>query len=261
MEKRKVALITGASQGIGYELAKICAREEHDLILIARDKPRLQLIAKELAREFSIAVHVIPKDLAESQSPAQIYSAVQRQGLQVDMLINNAGFGNLGPFLETPWQKESDMIALNIAALTELTSLFAKDMVSRKEGKILNVSSLAAFFPGPYMSVYYATKAYVLSFSLALSRELKGTGVTVTTLCPGPTHSEFQKRAGIRDVSIFKSGVMSTERVAQAGYRGMSRGKVIVIPGLKNKLSVFLARFVPRSVLSGVVVRMQTKRM
>jgi short-subunit dehydrogenase len=259
MEKR-TALITGASQGIGLEFARICAREGYDLVLVARDKTRLKEIAQELARKEHVEVKVIGLDLSKNDSVERLAKEFAKNTIEIDLLINNAGFGNLGEFTSTDLEKEHRMIQLNIVALTDLTKFFAKEMVKRKSGTILNVSSVAAFLPGPYMSVYYATKAYVLSLSLALAKEVEEHGVSVTTLCPGPTKSEFQQRAGMKNALLFKSGMMDADEVAWAGYRGAMLGRKLVVPGIHNKLSVFLIRFAPRSLLMRIVARLQKKR-
>jgi len=247
------ALITGASVGIGYELAKLFARDGHDLVLVARDRARLEAVASELS---AVKVRVVVKDLAELASPGEIHDELERSGAAVDFLVNNAGFGSLGALAESDLPTQMRMIQVNIGAPTALMRLFLPGMIERGGGRILNVASTAAFVPGPYMSVYYASKAYVLSHSVAVAREVKGSGVTVTALCPGPTRTEFQKRAGMEEARLFRAGVMNAASVARAGYEGMMRGKLIVIPGLLNRLSALASRILPRGALAGVTARL-----
>jgi short-subunit dehydrogenase len=204
-------------------------------------------------------VHVIPADLARPEAPAQIFVEAARRGLQVDVLINNAGFGAYGEFASTKLQEELDMIQVNISALTHLTKLALPGMLERKRGRIMNVASTAGFQPGPLMAVYYATKAYVVSFSEAIANELQGTGVTVTCLCPGPTATEFASRADMEKSRLFKLGRMSSEEVARIGYRGMMRGKTLIIPGAKNKVIMESVRFTPRKLVTAVARSMQER--
>lgn len=252
------ALITGASAGIGYELSRCFAADHHDVILVARQEQKLRKVADELTREFHIATKVWVADLAQPDAPQRIAERVRAEALPVDFLVNNAGFGLGGKFVETNLATELEMIQVNIASLVQLTKLFLPDMLARKSGRIMNVASTAAFQPGPLMAVYYATKAFVLSFSEAIGNEVAGTGVTVTTLCPGPTASEFQARAHIENTRLVKGkllGLMSAEAVARVGYQGMLRGKRLVIPGVMNKLGVQGTRLSPRR-LSAQVARM-----
>lgn len=251
------ALITGASTGIGYALSRCFAADHHDLILVARQEQKLHAVAEELRGTFGVAAHVIVADLAQPDAPRKLADAVQANALAVDFLVNNAGFGLGGPFSETALAAELEMIQVNIASLVYLTKLFLPAMIERKSGRIMNVASTAAFQPGPFMAVYYATKAFVLSFSEAISNELSGTGVTVTALCPGPTASDFQARANIQETRLIKSkmmGLMSAEAVAQIGYRGLLSGKRVVVPGLMNKLGVQGTRLTPRR-LSAQIAR------
>ena len=246
----KTALITGASTGIGYELSKVFAREHCELIIVARDERKLRQVAAELRGLSGQPVKVIAVDLAERGAPLQISSQLAPASL--DYLVNNAGFGLGGAFIDTDLKTELDMIQVNIAALVHLTKLFLRDMVGRKRGRILNVASTAAFQPGPMMAVYYASKAFVLSFSEAIAEELRGSGVTVTALCPGPTVSEFQKRARIENSRLVRTkamGMMTAKSVAEIGYRGMMRGKVIVIPGMMNRMGVQSLRIGPRAIV------------
>ncbi|HYL35103.1 MAG TPA: SDR family oxidoreductase [Bryobacteraceae bacterium] len=244
------ALITGASTGIGLELARIFAREGYELALVARHQKRLEDLAAELK---PASVQVIAKDLSLPDAPEEIQRAVPR----VDVLVNNAGFGLYGKFAATSLAEELNMMQLNMSALVILTKLYLAGMLAARSGRILNVASTAAFQPGPLMSIYYATKAFVLSFSEAIGNELQGSGVMVTALCPGPTATEFQERAQLRDIALLKMNVMDARTVAEAGYRGMLAGKAIVIPGLQNKLLAQSLRFSPRSMVTKVVRRMQ----
>jgi short-subunit dehydrogenase len=260
MRKNQTALVTGASYGIGLEFARIFAREGFDLVLVARSSEKLEEIAAEVRKVYGSQVRNIVKDLSAPGAAHELFQEVQRAGLAVDVLVNNAGVGTHGFFLETSRDKELAMLRLNIEALTDLCKLFLPAMARKKSGKILNVASTAAFQPGPLMAVYYASKAYVLSFSEALSHELAGTGVTVTCLCPGPTRSEFQKTAGIGHVKLFTYAAMKAAPVAEAGYRGLMRGKRLVIPGLLNKIMAFSVRLTPRWLVPAIVRYLQEER-
>jgi uncharacterized protein len=256
----KTCLVTGASTGIGYEFTKLFARQGYALVMVARDHQALQRVAEELTRDYNISVRLIRKDLSLPGSATDIFDELHRQSIHVDVLINNAGFGTYGPFGETDLQTEVAMMQLNIVALTELTKLFLLEMLAKGEGKILNVASTAAFQPVPLMAVYYATKAYVLSFSEALARELNGSGVTVSVLCPGPTRTEFQRRVGIKGTKLFDALSMDAATVAKVGYQGLMKGRTVVIPGLMNRLIASGIRFVPRSLVTGVLRKVQKGR-
>ncbi|MCA9929933.1 MAG: SDR family oxidoreductase, partial [Anaerolineales bacterium] len=199
MKNKQTALITGASGGIGYELARKIAQQGHNLVVVARSESKLMKLAQDFNKQFGVNVTVMVKDLAQSAAPDEIYNELQANEIDVDILVNNAGFASYGLFHELDRQKELNMMQVNMVALTHLTHLFLPGMVERGYGRILNIASTAAFQPGPLMAVYYATKAYVLSFSEAIANELDGTGVTVTALCPGPTESGFQARAAMED--------------------------------------------------------------
>jgi uncharacterized protein len=254
---RPVALVTGASAGIGKELARLLA-VDHDLILTARREAELRALATELA---PAACHIIPADLADPAAPKALFDTIAANGLVVDVLVNNAGFGDLGPFADADLAKMLRMIQVNVTALTELTGLFVRGMQARGRGRILNVGSVAGFQPGPLMAVYYATKAYVNSFSEALSNELAGTGVTVTCLAPGPTESEFAAAAGMQGTRSFTVGsVADTRSVAVAGVRALRRGKRMVVTGFRNRVLLFAERFVPRGLVIRAVRSMQEKR-
>lgn len=257
---RPVALVTGASAGIGTELARLFA-VDHDLILTARRGDQLRALADELARAHGAACHVFPADLADPAAPRALFDAVTGAGLSVDVLVNNAGFGDLGPFASADLSKALRMIQVNVTALTELTGLFLPEMLARKRGRVLNVGSVAGFQPGPLMAVYYATKAFANSFSEALHSELRGTGVTVTALCPGPVATEFAAVAGFDQTRAFSAGQSMTARaVAEAGARATRAGRRLVVPGWRNKLLLFLERFVPRGLVIRAVKWMQQKR-
>lgn len=249
----KTALVTGATCGIGYELGRLFAQNGYTLILIARDGKRLRQVKEEFEAQFRISVRILEKDLALSSSPNEIWYELNREGTGVDILVNNAGFQEYGQFSKTDLGKELEMIQLHISALTKLTKLFLPGMLERGQGRILNVGSTGSFTPGgPFNAVYCATKAYVLSFSEAISEELKGTGVTVTTLCPGATSTEFASRARIEDLRLFrfKCGVMSARRVAKIGYQALMKGKRSVVAGMANKLTVLLLKWMPRRVMT-----------
>lgn len=257
---RKTALVTGASFGIGLEIARQLAAEGHDLILAARSAEKLAEVSAELSKQ-GVEVRVIASDLSVSGSALQLYQEIQRQKLRVDILVNNAGAGLHGLFQEMELSSVSGMMRLNMEALTELTRLFLPDMTQAGFGRVLNVASTAAFQPGPLMAAYYASKAYVLMFSEALSEEVRGSGVTVTVLCPGPTHSEFQKRAGMSHVELFTRFSMDARKVARDGIRGMHKGKTLVISGLLNNLLAFSIRFTPRFLIPKIVYSLQSGRL
>ena len=256
-ESRPVALVTGASAGIGREIARILARD-HDLILGARREHELRALAAELA---PAACHVFPVDLADSSAPRRLVDSIGAAGLTIDVLVNNAGFGDHGPFAEADLAKMLRMIQVNIAALTELTGLVLPGMLARKAGRILNVGSVAGFQPGPLMAVYYATKAFVNSFSEAIANEVAGSGVTVTCLAPGATESEFDSAAGMTPRrSTAMNAVADARSVAEAGVRAMMRGKRLVVTGARNRMLLFAERFTPRGMVLSAVRRLQEKR-
>jgi hypothetical protein len=258
---RGTALVTGASSGIGAALARLFAASGFDLVLVARREDRLIELSDELTNRHGTRSTVLVSDLGRQNAPADLVARLDTLGICVSVLVNNAGFGLYGPFAATSWDSELDMLRVNIVALTALTKLLLPGMLARRDGRILNVASTAAFQPGPLMAVYYATKAYVLSFSEALANELKGTGVTVTALCPGPTASGFQGTARLeksRLVSLVR--LQTTEQVARAGYEGLMKGKAIVIPGLMNWLGAQSPRILPRSWVRFIVRTAQDPR-
>ncbi|MEO7297873.1 MAG: SDR family oxidoreductase [Verrucomicrobiota bacterium] len=242
---KKWVLITGGSSGIGLELAKIFAANKYSLVLVARHEDRLQEIAKEFL-ENGTETKIIAADLSDKNSPAEIFNRLQRENIFVSVLVNNAGFGRQKSFAKTSLPEQLEMIEVNIASLVHLTHLFVQPMLARCEGKILNVASTASFQPGPFMSIYYASKAFVFSFSYALADEVEGTGVTVTALCPGPTDTKFQQRAGrLHSATTMRIWRMTAVDVAQSGYRGLMRGKRVVIPGFLNKLGFIFTKILP----------------
>lgn len=254
---RETALITGASSGIGAELAKLFAADGTDLVLVARRKEELDALAQELTARHSINVHVLAEDLSRANTPQFIHSELMERGVRVDVLVNNAGFGALGKVSEIGLQRQADMIQVNLVALTKLTRLFLPAMVDRQRGAILNVGSTAGFQPGPNMAIYYASKAFVLSFSEALAEEVSLNGIKVSCLCPGPTDTDFREAAGMEDAVLFRLGTMTVDKVAAAGYKGLRKGKVVVVPGLRNKLSVLAVRCLPRFLIRKIVKGLQ----
>jgi short-subunit dehydrogenase len=245
-------LITGASGGIGYELAKLFARDHHNVVLVARSADKLTQVATEL-QAHGVTVKTIALDLATPLAPKFLFDRLQSEATPIDVLINNAGFGAYGEFATMPEEEILGQIQLNITALTELTRLFLPAMFERRSGRIMNVASTAAFQPGPLMAVYYATKAYVLSFSEAIANELRGSGVTVTCFCPGATHTGFAKHAGMENSRLFKKvGAMPAEKVARQGYRALMQGRTLAISGLHNWIVAQSVRFTPRKIVTAV---------
>ena len=256
----KTALITGASSGIGLELAKLFAQDGCNLVLVARQEEKLRILGHEWESQYGVGVTEVALDLTLASAPDDLAVRLLRERIQVDIVVSNAGFGVYGSFAKTDLKFELDMIQVNITALTHLTKLFLPGMISRGYGKILNVPSTAAFQPGPLMAVYYASKAYVLSFSEALSSELRKTGVTVTTLCPGPTATEFQSRAGVGHLPVMRAGLMEAAVVAKAGYESLLAGRRVVIPGLSNRMIATAVRWIPRRWVLSAVRRLQERR-
>jgi short-subunit dehydrogenase len=255
--KNPTALITGGSQGIGEEFARCLAKDGYNLILVARSKQKLSALAQELSENFPIKVDTIAQDLTLPDAAEKVWQQAQKNTSQIDILINNAGFATAGAFIETSLEEEQSEIDLNVRLLTSLSKLAAQSMVKNRSGKILNVASTAAFLPGPYMAVYYATKAYVYSFSAALAEELSGTGVSVTVLCPGPTKTGFADRAGVEKSTLFSGKILTAAQVAEAGYQGMVHGKRVVIPSLKFKMLPLIARLLPTQVAAHFVAGLQ----
>jgi len=252
-------LISGASAGIGAALARIMAAERFDVVLTARRRERLEQLAKEMSSH-GIKAHVWPDDLADPAAPQRLYDKAKAEGLEIDILVNNAGFGARGLFEEIPLQRQLDMIAVNITALTALTHLFLREMKARRRGRVLNVASIAGFQPGPFLAVYYATKGYDYLFTEALAVELRGSGVTASCLFPGVTATEWQAVAGIDGSRLGGMRGMSAEAVARAAYDGLMAGQRTIIPGLHNKASALAVKFMPRRLVTHVVGRIQGKR-
>lgn len=257
-EKRRTGIITGAASGLGFELALLLAKDNYDLILADVDAEKLQKAKEEINAQFPSEIQLIIKDLSRCNVAEQIFHATD--GKPIDVLINNAGFGIYGSFNDTDWQREMDMLNLHVMTTTHLTKLVLKGMVERGSGKILNVSSLAAFQPGPFMSLYYASKAYILSFSEAIANELKGTGVTVTCLCPGQTKTCFQEvvtNGTEASNNKIKFNIGCPKEVAKYGYNAMEKGKTVAIPGNINKLLSKLPRFVSRNSATAIIRKIQ----
>jgi len=254
----KTALVTGASVGIGRDLAELFARDGHHLVLTARNESQLEELAAKLRGQYRVNVEVVVQDLSVAGASQRILDRLQSK--PIDYLVNNAGFGTHGPFAEAEIESQLAMLQVNVVALTHLTRLFLPGMLARGSGRIMNVASVAAFLPGPLMAVYYATKAYVLSFSEAIASEVAGKGVTVTALCPGPTITEFQIRAGIADTPLFRVGAMSSGKAARIGYDAMMRGKRSVVTGFSNKVSALGTRLMPRRATAAIAKRLNENR-
>lgn len=257
---KKTVLITGASSGIGYEFSKLFARDGHDLVLVSRNKQKLNQLADKLMADFGISVKVISKDLSVAAAPQEIFDELKQESIHVDSLVNNAGFNVYGPFSETDLTEELQMIQVNLTSLTCLTKLFLPGMLKQDYGRIINVGSIGSFVPGPLNAVYCATKAYVLSFSEAISEELEGTKVTVTALCPGATKTEFFKRAQMEDIKLLKIRVMGAKTVAEIGYQASMQKKRVVIAGLDNRVLMALIRFIPRKIVTRVAKNLMSRR-
>lgn len=255
------ALITGSSNGIGYELAHIHAEKGDDLVLVARNKCKLDVLKGILQKKHGIKVYTIEKDLSSSGAAREVFDEIHAQNITVDCLVNNAGFGDIGQFAESDWHKQERMIGLNVTALTHLTRLFLPGMIDRGFGKILNVASTASFQPGPTMSVYFATKAYVLSFSEAINHEVRKKGVTVTALCPGSTNTGFQAAALGEEGHVRERNLPSARAVAEYGYKAMMKGKAVAIPGFKNSIMATSVRFIPRSLVVKAARIVQDKKL
>lgn len=254
------ALVTGASAGIGLQISKIFARHEHDLVLVARRREKLEALAETLRVEHGRVVHVVSADLSVPGAGQQVYDAVQRAGVHIDYLVNNAGLGSSGAFIELSPERELEIVQVNIAALVQLTRLFLPPMVQRRGGRVLNIASTAAFQPGPLMATYYASKAFVLSFSEAIAHELADTGVSVTAHCPGATATEFADAAQISDTKLFTTvPVSSAVEVAEHAYRAMMDGDRVAVHGALNKLGAFGVRFMPRPVLASIASGLNSK--
>jgi uncharacterized protein len=253
----ETALITGASSGIGRELARLWAGDGADLVLVARSEGRLRELADELAATYGIQAQVMPADLSRPAAPAEIVQALAQQHIDVDVLVNNAGFGARGPVAEIGIERQLEMIEVDVAALTRLTALLLPGMLERNRGAILNVASVAAFQPGPNQAVYCAAKAYVLSFTEALAEEVRGSGVRVSCLAPGATDTGFATQADMASTRLFRWGVMDAGSVARAGHDGVRRGKTLVVPGLQNRIMAFSVRLSPRVLVTRIAAFLQ----
>jgi short-subunit dehydrogenase len=260
MSRNETVLITGASSGIGLELARCFAADGSRLVLVARTRAALETLAEELRQKNKIETIILPADLSLPEAPKQIFDELAAQKVSVDVLVNNAGFGLHGRFAELPLQRQLEIIRVNVNALTELTGLFLPEMLQRRAGGILNVGSIAGFVPGPNLAVYYATKAFVQSFSEALSEELDGSGVSVTVLCPGPTETNFSTVARGQKVRTIKREKMSAAAVARVGYNAFRCQKVISVPGLQNKALITLTRLFPRSAVRRIIKNYNTTK-
>jgi short-subunit dehydrogenase len=246
---KEVAIITGASGGIGYEIALLFAQKKIDILIVARNEKKLENIKSAIEQKYNISVFCVATDLATSDGFVDINHCVNTNNLSVNYLVNNAGFGDYGFFTERSMEKYSEMLGLNIISLTELTYYYAKQMIKNGKGRILNVASTAGIQPDPYFAVYGASKAYVISLTEAIHKEFENTGVTATVLSPGATKTKFMERADMSNAKLYESGVMTAKKVAQVGFDGMMRGSLHVIPGFKNKLLAFFSSIMPSSKL------------
>lgn len=258
MTDKKTVLITGASSGIGLEFAKLFAKNGYDLVLVARSET-LNDQAADYRLNYRVNALALQKDLSAPNAPQEIFDEVSVARMPIDILINNAGYATYGLFTDLDLHKELNMIQLNVTALVHLTALFLPGMKARKFGHVLNVASTAAFQPGPLMATYYATKAFVLSWSEALGVEMKGTGVSFTALCPGPTESGFQNRAAMTESKLVQSGLMTAAEVAQAGYDALLNEQDIIVPGLRNQVMALAARFAPRKRAAEIAYTAQSR--
>jgi uncharacterized protein len=255
----KTALVTGASAGLGAELVWLFAAEGHDVVLVARRRDKLQALAGEMAQKHGVRTTVLPEDLADAGAPCRIASMVEERGIQVEFLVNNAGVATAGAFSETDPKRELNMLQVNMVALVHLTRLFLPAMLARGSGRVLNLGSMAGFQPGPFMAGYYASKAFVNSFTEALWFELRGTGVTATVSCPGATATEFAQVAGVTESRLFQKGTMEPHEAASHAYRAMMRGDRLAIPGLRNKLGLQSLRVAPRAMVVRLAAALNRK--
>jgi short-subunit dehydrogenase len=250
---KRTALVTGASAGIGKELAGHFAADGHDVVLVARSVKKLEELASDLGKAYGVKVHVIGADLGDAAAPRVVVEQTRARGIEVDFLVNNAGFGSNGPFLDLDLTREVEMIDVNVRSLVELTHHFARPMRDRRFGRIMNIASTAGFQPGPFMATYYATKAFVLSFTEALAFELEGSGVSVTCYCPGATATEFARAAGNDKTRLFqRSGVATPKSVGAHAYRAMMKGQVLSVYGALNWMGMQSLRIAPRSITRSV---------
>jgi len=255
-ETTKTALVTGASAGLGRDFARLFAADGHDVVLVARRRARLEELAGELERAHHVKTHVIAADLTDPTAPGAIAEALTGAGTDIEFLVNNAGFGSNGRFVEQSRQRELDMVSVNVSALLALTHLFLPAMIERGRGRILNIGSTAGFQPGPFMATYYASKAFVNHFSEAIAHEVAGTGVTVTVSCPGPVATEFGEVSGNGKSRLFKSGVASSDAIARQAYAAMMKGKRMVVHGFTAKAGVQALRISPRAAIQRIAARL-----
>lgn len=258
--ERKTVLVTGASGGIGYDLSTVFAENGYDLVLVARTNEKLLSLANQAQQMFGVAALVIRKDLTDPTAPFEIAEELRSKKIHIDVLVNNAGYGVFGPFASTSAEDEFNMIHLNMGVVAAMTKLFLPEMIKRGGGRILNIASTAAFQPGPLMANYYATKSYVLNFSIALAEEVRRHGVTVSVLCPGPTPTGFQDRAGIKRNPLMGFAGIDSRIVARAGYEGLMAGKTVIIPGFFNKVGAALSSLLPRVFMARVIMKFQQTR-
>ena len=252
----KTALITGASSGLGLELAQLFAADKHDVVLVARRREQLEALARRLTDQHGVTATVIPADLGDPASPRRIVDELDARGIAIEFLVNNAGFGTTGAFVDLDLRRELEMVQVNITSLVNLTGLLLPAMVARKSGRVLNLGSTAGFQPGPFMSTYYASKAFVNWFTEGLAYELRGTGVTATVACPGATATEFGHVSGNAKSRLFQIGAMPAPPVARFAYKAMMAGKVVAIPGLRNKLGLQIQRIGSRRLVRAVTARL-----
>ena len=255
---RNYTLITGASTGIGYELAKLFAKDRHNLILVARDEGKLETAKNELSK-YNVEVKILSLDLSKSEDIQGLFNYVEMNKLNVDILVDNAGIGTFGDFSEIEWVKEEALIDINIKVLTKLTKYFLPKIIECKNGGILNVASTAAFCSGPRMAAYYASKAYVLNLTEAIYEECKDSGIRISCLCPGPVKTTFQDKAGIKKSESAKKYLMDAEEVAKVSYKDFKKGKLIIIPGMKNKLLVIGNKLLPRRISRKIILKTNKK--
>lgn len=256
----KYALITGATSGIGYELAKIFAEHHYNLIIVARTETDLQRTAAELSTHYNVNVITIAKDLFQREAPFELYDLVREKGILVDVLVNDAAQGLFGKFVETDLQRELDMLQLNIGAYLILTKVYLREMIARGDGKILNVASIAGKVPGPYQSVYHGTKAFIHSFTEAIRAEIGDCGVTVTSLLPGPTDTDFFRKAHMEDSKILEQDLADPAKVAKDGFEALMEGDDMVISGLKNKAQMAASSITPDNLVAKTMLKQQAPR-
>lgn len=258
MSNIRYTLVTGASTGIGYELSKLFAKDKHNLILVSRNKNKLQSVKNELLK-YNIDIKILALDLESSEDIQSLFNYIEINKLAVNILINNAGIGTFGDFNDIEWSKEEALIDINIKALTQLTKYFLPKIIDYKNGGVLNVASTAAFCSGPRMAAYYASKAYVLNLTEAIYEEYKDNGIKISCLCPGPVKTSFQGKAGIKKSEAAKKYLMDAEEVAKVCYKDFNKGKLIIIPGMKNKLLVMGNKLLPRSISRKIILKTNRK--